>query len=355
MDELFFELMQVAIGNRVCLSHSPTTEEWKVLYDIAKKQSLVGVCFASVQKLIQQEQTPAERLYLEWMGMVAIIQQRNQIVDEQCVVLQKQLTKDKLRSCILKGQGVALLYDEQLRGLRQSGDIDVWLDTDAESCITYARNQNPKCSIGRKHVSLDIFDKSEVELHWIPSQLDNPIKNRKLMKWYHEQKEAQFMDKNDQPFNTPTIEFNLVYLLLHIYEHFLYEGIGLRQIMDYYFALKTMQDAQKLQMVEETIKDMGLSKFTAGLMYVIQTIFCLDGNRLLCKPNQKIGKELIDDILDGGNFGKYGREQHDNNESSLRWVIRRFYRIIRLFKYDPIGAICRPLIRIRLAIWSKSI
>ena len=51
IDNIFFELIQVAIGNRICLSHSPTAEEWKALYEIAKKQSLVGVCFAGVQRL----------------------------------------------------------------------------------------------------------------------------------------------------------------------------------------------------------------------------------------------------------------------------------------------------------------
>ncbi len=67
LEQTFFELLQVAIGRIVCLSHSPSAEEWKDLYEIAKKQSLVGVCFAGVQKLVEQ-QTPEEMLYLTWIG-----------------------------------------------------------------------------------------------------------------------------------------------------------------------------------------------------------------------------------------------------------------------------------------------
>ena len=61
------------------------------LYAMAKKQSPVVVCFAAVQKLVEQRQKPPEMLYLTWMGMAAKIQQKNRIVDEQCVNLWKRL------------------------------------------------------------------------------------------------------------------------------------------------------------------------------------------------------------------------------------------------------------------------
>ena len=102
INQLFFELIQVALGTRVCLSHSPTGEEWKVLYEMAKKQSLVGVCFAGVQKLQTQRQEPPEMLYLTWMGMAAKIQQRNETVNRQCVELQKRLSAEGVKSSILR-------------------------------------------------------------------------------------------------------------------------------------------------------------------------------------------------------------------------------------------------------------
>ena len=76
--KLFFELVRVSIGSARCLSHTPTAGEWKSLYEVAKKQSLMGVCFAGVQKLQKQQQCPPEMLYLQWMGMAAKIQQWNE-------------------------------------------------------------------------------------------------------------------------------------------------------------------------------------------------------------------------------------------------------------------------------------
>lgn len=132
MNELFFELIRVAIGTQNTISRPPSKVEWAGLYVMSKKQSLVGICFSAVQKLIQNQEPITQNLdevqYLTWMGMAAKIQQRNEVVNRQCVELQKRLSKEGLRSCILKGQAVAYLYDENLSGLRQSGDIDAWLD-----------------------------------------------------------------------------------------------------------------------------------------------------------------------------------------------------------------------------------
>ena len=120
IDCLFFELIQVAIGTRICLSHTPSADEWGELYAMAMKQSLVGVCFAGVQKASPQpspegkgekslllrgdleEAYIPKMLYFTWMGMAAKIQQRNEVVNRQCVKLQAKLSADGIRSCIFK-------------------------------------------------------------------------------------------------------------------------------------------------------------------------------------------------------------------------------------------------------------
>lgn len=134
INKLFFELIRVAIGNQMYLSYTPSADEWGDLYAMAKKQSLVGVCFSGVQKLQMQQQCPPEMLYLHWMGMAAKIQQRNEVVNRRCVEVQRMLKAAGFKSCILKGQGVALSYYGTLAMLRQSGDIDVWIrQKDGES------------------------------------------------------------------------------------------------------------------------------------------------------------------------------------------------------------------------------
>lgn len=136
VNNLFYELIRIAIGQQACLSHTPSADEWAELYAIAKKQSLVGVCFAGVQRLQTQRQEPLEMLYLTWMGMAAKIQQRNEVVNRQCAELQAKLSADGFRSCILKGQGIGQLYGS-LSGLRQSGDIDAWISGSRKKTLAY--------------------------------------------------------------------------------------------------------------------------------------------------------------------------------------------------------------------------
>ena len=81
INNLFFELIQVALGTRICLSHTPRADEWGELYSMAKKLSLVGVCFAGVQKLVDSEKE-------DYCGM-------NE--------LQKRLSADGFRNYIMKG------------------------------------------------------------------------------------------------------------------------------------------------------------------------------------------------------------------------------------------------------------
>lgn len=189
---LFFELIQVTIGTRICLSHTPSADEWGELYAMAKKQSLVGVCFAGVQKLQEQYQTPPEVLYLTWMGMAAKIQQRNEVVNRQCVELQAKLSADGFRSCILKGQGVAQLYGESIRGLRQSGDIDIWVDEPCPS--VYDRMKKKGIEIknpGAHHAEAMVYEDTIVEVHPFPSWFYSPMIELRFRCWCNDMADKQ--------------------------------------------------------------------------------------------------------------------------------------------------------------------
>ena len=48
MEKLFFELMQVAVGQLDCLSRGPSPEEWAELYQMAKRQAVTGICYSGV-------------------------------------------------------------------------------------------------------------------------------------------------------------------------------------------------------------------------------------------------------------------------------------------------------------------
>lgn len=353
---LFFELIQTSIGRKTCLTKQPSDTEWGDLYSEAKKQSLVGVCFAGVQRLQTQNQCPPEMLYLQWMGMAAKIQQRNELMNNRSKELQTTLLNEGFNCCILKGQGVALVYGKQLRNLRQSGDIDVllWKDTmtpseNKKEICEYARRFDRKASGIEHHIEAPVFQDATVELHYTPAYLCNPFDNNRLQRWLGENLHT-YVDENG--LIVPDFKYNVVILLVHAYRHYMTEGIGLRQVMDYLMLLQSEESFDKVE-IEATLKNLGLLKFARGLMWVLHSVFGLPKNSFICNQDEKVGKRLLHDIVEEGNFGHHKKKYNDDN-SHVGHFIERTTRSLNLFMLFPYEAIWSPIIMIKNFISART-
>lgn len=255
INNLFFELIRVAIGNQVCLSQTPKMKEWQELYAMSKKQSLVGICFAGVKRLQAQRQAPnswgnerGEMLYLQWLGMAAKIQQRNAVMD---VRTKEALSFFRDRGCacqVLKGQGMAELYGS-LKRLRQSGDIDIWINGGKEKAFELSKQTFGKIEgLTNYHLHFPILKDAEIELHFKPSFLSSPRKNKRFLEFCE-----RFEAKSDCA-AFPSLSFSRVYILLHCYRHLCGHGVGMRQLLDYYYVLK-----QGFNELEKKMQCTGLS------------------------------------------------------------------------------------------------
>lgn len=350
IEDIFFELLLVAIGNADCLSHTPTDKEWKALYDMAKKQSLVGVCFAGVQKLVEQQRAPEEMLYLTWMGMAAKIQQRNEVVNRQCVVLQASLAGDGFRSCILKGQGVARFYGS-IAGLRQSGDIDIWVEGRRDNTIKNLREKGINIKEADIHHGVaECFRETEVEIHFKPSWFYNPFTYRTFNNWIDSKSNDCFCNEKGGII-TPTTEFNLVYLVIHIYRHFLSEGVGIRQLMDYYFVLLASNEIERAN-ANYVLRKLGLERFSSAIMACLEIIFSLEKCFCFIESNFENSTFVLQEILNAGNFGKSDkRYKWDGN--LVRCMHPLFKRWLLMVRYYPSEIVCQPFWKLWHYSWRK--
>ena len=92
------------------------------------------------------------------------------------------------------------------------------------------------------HIGLTVHGVS-VELHSTPALLNSPLHNSRLQKWLKRNADLQCSNRISLPNNAgevavPTLSFNIIYQLCHLFHHCFYEGVGLRQIVDYYLVLK---------------------------------------------------------------------------------------------------------------------
>ena len=367
IENLFYQLLRMALGRQVCLPHTPNEQEWKALYELAKKQSLIGVCFAGVQKLQTQRQEPPEMTYLTWMGMAAKIQQRNEVVSRQCVELQGQLAADGVRSCVLKGQGVGALYrvhendndnnnnknSSDLSMLRQSGDIDVWVDTDEEGALRWVKKYQRELDFDYKHVHLDVLEGTSVEVHYRPSTSRVP--------WYMKRVEHFTREKacwtnavalGDGMVNVPSLEFNLVFILQHIFGHLFAEEMTLKQYLDYYFVLKQAHEkGADVQEAYRWMQRMGMGSFARATMWLLREVFGMPEEWMICEADADEGRFLLDRVMAKEQKAKKGEH------GSVRWHLSVFWaqqnKNQHLLTHYPLEVLFSPIWLARHFFWKR--
>lgn len=352
---LFVELIQVALGGRTSLSDVPTEGEWLETYQMAEKQALIGLTFSAVEKLNEKEKTfmPPMPLFYEWMGIVLNTESQNKRLNEAAEHLTRIFKNGGLRSCVLKGQGVASLYPQPLR--RQPGDIDLWVEGGREKVLQFLRNSY--LGVGQvviHHVDARIIEGVETEIHFMPVYACNPFLHYKLQGFFREQGNEQFSHYDEKlGFSYPTLRFNAVYLLAHIYMHFLYEGIGLRQMVDYYYVLKHLSEEERRQSATD-IKRVGLLKFAGAVMFVLEKVCNMDNGLLVTKPDVERGELLLDEIMLSGNFGKYDERLKNRNDKNLvLFNLVALKRQLRFLRYYPMDIISIPFFKVWHWCWRK--
>lgn len=342
--------------NGKSFNHSLSNDEWKTIYELVKKQTLTGILLEGIKKL-PKEQCPPKQVLLQWFTNVENIRKRNQELNRLVIKVSQKFKKDGFKSVILKGQGNALLYPDPL--LRTSGDIDIWLDASKKEIIKYVRKYCPNEEIVYHHAEFPVMKACNIEVHFTPSWMNNYFKNKKLQKLFREFKDKQFTHEVSLPDSKekiciPTIEFNRIYILLHIYRHLFDEGIGLRQILDYYYVLKQECSEEEKANSYKWIKELGMQRFCSAVMYMMQEVFGLESKYLICAPSVKEGKFLLDEIMRAGNFGKYDeRIVRKQNESHLHKYIRKIKRNLRFIKSYPNEVLWNPIFRLWQYCWRK--
>ena len=417
---------------------------WQALYSFASKQALLGLCFDGIERL--GEEYPEElrlnpigrELLMTWMGKAQQIRRQNMKVNVVASKLYSMLREDGLRCCILKGQGNALMYSNAYS--RNPGDIDVWVNASREQITEYAKTH---FEIGNdirfQHLETSM-DGVPVELHFFPCTMNNPIYHVRLQKWFKRNADLQCSNVVSLPdgigeIAIPTTAFNVIYQLTHLYHHFFDEGIGMRQIIDYFFVMDdfwkvkesfsqpsrpslpkegstafpkplspqgtgdvtalrcseplrykdggaskpspgcagwdrlgmegdssatscssttvaSSSSAVSLEVIQRDLKHLGLWKFARAVMYVLHEALGLSEEKMIAPMDEKRGKLLLSEILNGGNFGKhFTKYGHFTQQGMAKKYFLKIWRNMHFVRYYPAEALSEPIFRTWHFFW----
>ncbi len=354
IDSLFFELLHIALGHRCTLSHNPTEEEWHGLYVLAKKQALWGVTFAGIERL-PANQRPPRPLVLQWCVTTERIKEINAEFNKKVLAISHRFRADGFRNIILKGQGVAKYYGA-LDSYRASGDVDIWLDGSRKDIIAYVRNIMPNSKVVYHHADFPKIEDIEIEVHFTPSWMNSYFTNNLLQHYFNQNKDVLFAkcDSNPNEIPSPTTAFNRVYILVHIYRHLFHEGIGLRQLMDYYFVLRQGFTEEERNETIRTLCSLKMKRFTSAVMWVLQEVFGMEDTYLIAQPNEADGRFLLNEIMRSGNFGQYDKQMlRKYKESDLSYGLRKIKRNLRFIRSYPSEVLWSPLFKAWHYFWRK--
>ena len=414
----FFAFLKYCLGYKGDMSSVVAGMDWQELYSFASKQALLGLCFEGIERLGEEypeelKRNPIGReLLMIWMGKAQQIRRQNMKVNAVASKLFSMLRKDGMRCCVLKGQGNALMYPNPYS--RTPGDIDVWIDASRERIMEYAQKKfELEDDIRLQHLETSL-DGVPVELHFFPCSMNNPIYHARLQKWFRRNADLQCSHIVGLPDGAgniaiPTTAFNVVYQLTHLYHHFFDEGIGMRQIIDYFLVVN---DFSKNEIVSSKItpslftlkegstfspspsssgsgdvtalrcseplrykdggpskvspgcagwdrlgyacelKHLGLWKFAGAVMYVLHEALGLPEEKMIAPMDEKRGKLLLAEILNGGNFGrhftKYG---HFTQQGMAKKYFLKIWRNMHFVRYYPAEALSEPIFRTWHFFW----
>ena len=365
----FFAFLKYCLEYKGDMSRVIACMNWQELYSFASKQALLGLCFNGIERLGKEypeelKQNPIGReLLMTWMGKAQQIRRQNMKVNAVAGKLFAMLREDGMRCCILKGQGNALMYPNPYS--RTPGDIDVWIDVwiDAtrERIMEYAQKKfELGDDIRLQHLETSL-DGVPVELHFFPCSMNNPIYHARLQKWFRRNADLQCSHIVGLPDGAgdiaiPTSSFNVVYQLTHLYHHFFDEGIGMRQIIDYYYVVNNDELLAIKDTLQKELKYLGLWKFAGAVMYVLHEALGLSEEKMIAPMDEKRGKLLLAEILNGGNFGKhFTKYGHFTQQGMAKKYFLKIWRNMHFVRYYPAEALSEPIFRTWHFFWRMKI
>ena len=267
MRKLFFELMQVSVGQLDCVSRFPEPNEWQKFYELAKKQAVIGVCYHGVTKLFDYGLVAPQELSLDWMAEAEEIKEVNRGRTRKLITLQEELQKHHLRSSVMTGPGLTRFYDRELQTLRYTKGIDVYV-------------------FGYKN-QIDMSPWADINVHILPELRvgKSRQRNNRLDKWVLQNDDATILIQ-----------------LTNLYNLFINKRLLMRNLMDLFFVIRFAQGDSRLfqypqNTLEGVIKDLGLTRFTRGIMWLLKEIFALDPKILPLEPLEEEGQYLLSQIM----------------------------------------------------------
>ena len=255
-----------------------------------------------------------------------------------------------------------------MKNRRSCGDEDVWVVPKKESkhpgkeVVEYVDANYTMDVLCWLHNGFTDESGVPVEVHLRPSFMSEPCKNRRFQKHFADILSCKTVTELEGAvIPCMKVDEDVIYQMNHIYRHLIDEGVGMRQVVDYFYLLKSW-DEQHKRSKEETIKIvywLGMKRFAGALMFVLKELLGMPEEYLLCPASIEDGNFLLNEIIMSGYFGhndpRMGSITSEGGYLQRRasQALRRFKRNMRFLTSFPGEVIWEPIVRVEHFVWKK--
>ena len=243
---------------------------WEKICDVAEKHCVLSLLYDG---LAEKEMVPESVKKRVASAARRTVQQSYHILFLSKFVI-AGLEKAGIKAVLLKGVGTASFYP--VPELRKTGDVDILLIT--PDCMGQAKEILIQCGFhvlkeqhALHHLAFATGEGIEIELH---TMLAEPFDNQEINRYMQEK--LSDCENNIRRVNCMGVELPLLdtgyhayELLLHMLQHFLWAGFGLRLLCDWVVFWNRQTEAEEREKYLKLVKESGVKGFSD-----IITLFC---------------------------------------------------------------------------------
>lgn len=328
-NNLLFLFLKCALWNEVDgqFPDSLSKDVSEKLLCTAKDQTVYGLV---ADALIRKEVKLSSKDVFELVSFLANIKRQNQHLNDE---LRQFVNLSLEEYFVVKGQTIAALYPNPM--LRTPGDIDFFVHDYKKTSSILQKEWNvvlPNRLIDKeaqfKHGGVTY----EIHISLIE------FGSRKHQKYWEQLMSRQVGYVNVDGVDVPTLEPTVyaAYVFVHLFFHFIREGVGLRQMCDWAIILHHYYKDIDQQELSTILKMLGMVKAYRAFGCILVDKLGLVEFPLLIKEKDRIrSKTILKDIMKGGNFGKKRKEIHVHGWKSKMRTMRFTFR--NCFRYFPVA------------------
>lgn len=345
-DKLFSLLRLTLWGEPMKIQVSK--DEFGEVLRLAKQQTVYGLVFDGLSRLNEKYD---KQQVLQGLAICQKIQNMNELVNKEMKGIVQIFNQRNIDYLIVKGQTLGVLYPKP--ELRMPGDIDFLIYSDYTE-VRDIINKSLFVQLPPKIKEWEI----EFEHGGVPFELHTMLREwgkRKHQKVWdglmeNEWRETHYVEIEGVKVRTLSPTLNVAYVFIHLFFHFIREGVSLRQLCDWAMVLHYYNEEVDKEMLKEMLLDLDVYDAYCAFGTILVDYLGLPANDFplpLDEKNRKWQKKLLKDIFAGGNFGKLHHRADNSWKFKLETMQLAFRNTFKYYRLCPseVGGMIPRLIK----------